>query len=66
MGRDSNFRRKRGKYGPSRSKRAESGDTDAQKAQNDPALGEIVDAWPTLPEPARQAILVIIQEGRST
>ena len=61
MGGDSNFRRKRGKYGPSRSKRRRSGALDAQKAQNDPALGEIVDAWPTLPEALKAGILAMIR-----
>jgi hypothetical protein len=33
---------------------------DAQRAANDPALAEIITAWPSLTEPIKRAILALV------
>jgi len=39
---------------------AESGAPDTQKRPIDHILAKIIDAWPTLPEPIRTAILALV------
>jgi hypothetical protein len=36
----------------------------SRETANDPELGKLVDAWPTLPEPIRRAILALVESGR--
>ncbi len=41
--------------------RTESGTPDAQNTPLDPDLALIVDRWPNLPEPIRQAVLALVR-----
>jgi hypothetical protein len=43
---------------------AESGAGGAWKASIDPDLGELIAAWPALPEEVKAGILAIVQTGR--
>ena len=36
----------------------------ARKTENDRDLARIVDAWPSLPEPIRRAMLALVESGR--
>jgi hypothetical protein len=33
-------------------------------AETDPGLGRIIDAWPTLPELIRKAMLALVESGK--
>ncbi len=55
-----------GNTGVSAAGGAKSGAVDARSGAIDPGLAAVVEAWPGLPEAARQAILAIVRQGHPT
>lgn len=53
-----------GKHGVSRQGGAECGAHDAREVATDSELGELIEAWPSLPEAIKAGILAIIRAAK--